>query len=102
MAKFFGGRLSNTLDLALPRRVKYVESQTWEDQKWSSENEAALCSLLKESSGLYSGLSSLTQSLSNFEDQSFVWDLAQKRGNIFECLALLGLLSKKLGYSFLA
>lgn len=102
VARFFGGRLSNILDLALPARVKYVESRPWEDRKWSGENEAALCDLLKEASGLYSGLSSLTSSLSNFENQSFVWDLAQKRGNVFECLALLGLLSKKLGYSFLA
>ena len=97
VARFFGGRLSNILDLALPARVKYVESQARQDREWSVENEEALCNLLKEASGLYSGLSSLTQSLSNFENQSFVWDLAQKRGNIFECLALLGLLSKKLG-----
>lgn len=102
IARFFGGRLSNILDLALAARVKYVESQSMRDREWSVENEEALCNLLKEASGLYSGLSSLTSSLSNFEDQSFVWDLAQKRGNVFECLALLGLLSKKLGYSFLA
>ena len=79
VARFFGGRLSNILDLALAARVQYVESRSGRDREWSAENEEALCGLLKEAAGLYSGLSGLTSSLSNFEDQSFVWDLAQKR-----------------------
>ena len=83
IARFFGGRLSNILDLALAARVKYVESQSMRDREWNMENEEALCNLLKEASGLYSGLFSLTSSLSNFEDQSFVWDLAQKKGKCF-------------------
>lgn len=102
VSQFFGGRLASTLDLALPRRVEYVEKEARQDQKWRSEDEELLFKLIKNASGLYSGVPILIRSLSNFENQNFVWDLAQRRTGILENLALLGLLSKKLGYSFLA
>ena len=102
VSDFFGGRLSNTLDLALPERVKYVESEIRQDREWSAQNENSLSELSNRLLSRYSGLSDLSRALSNFEDRNFVWDLAQKRGGLFDCLALLGLLSKKLGYSFLA
>ena len=102
IAQFFGGRLANTLNLALPARVQYVEKEPYKDRKWSRFNEEALSRLVEEASRLYSGFSLLPPSLSCFKDQSFVWDLAQQRGRIVKDLALLGLLSKKLGYSFLA
>lgn len=102
IARFFGGRLSNILDLAIPDRIKYVEKETRQDQKWGPINEEALSGLFKSVSALYSGIPSLFHSLLNFENQNFVWDLAQRRKGILEALSLLGLFSKKLGYSFLA
>ncbi|MBR6439711.1 MAG: hypothetical protein IKS61_00075 [Aeriscardovia sp.] len=102
VSEFFGGHLANTLDLALPDRVQYVEKEALPSPKWGAQNEEALTRLLEGARRAYGQIPDLEEAFSEFENRSFVWDLAQGRGRIFDDLALIALLSKRSGYSFLA
>lgn len=102
VSEFFGGHLANILDLALPARVQYVEKELSCPAEWSRQNEEALLRLLPPARQAYSQIPNLEKAFSERGNQSFVWDLAQGQGRIFEDLSLLALLSKKSGYSFLA
>lgn len=102
VCQFFGGHLANILDLALPARVQYVEKETFPPATWSPQNEEALSRLLAAARRAYGQVPDLEKAFSDFENRSFVWDLAQGQGRIFEDLALVALLSKRSGYSFLA